>query len=460
MSFLPENLMMGHPAFYGQFFRMPGSAMGPVMIPPGAFVPGTSFLVENLLQRDRAPMPPSSAPLHTPAPPISLPSSGSCPPPPCSSPPPSSSPPTSPPSSLPSPPPPLPPPSQKPFLKFGVTAILARETSPKNAPRVVAVHSMPTRPIARGLGGSHQGRQGAAPLPPRVPPTTGKKHLTEPQISHSRNYEPNTSTTTMADFKQYTYERQNMHTSAPTSHMTSDFDTRTVSTHSSQIKTLMAPHPMMQGFPPRIFSCPHSKLGPCLSCRHMIYEPQNLPAFVKTPFNYSPSLFPMPNALSLLSSMRGKPRRGMLRRAVFSDAQRKGLEKMFQKQKYISKPDRKKLADKLGLKDSQVKIWFQNRRMKWRNSKERELLSSGGSRDQTLPNKDNMNSEFDKESGENLNFEEILADISNEDITDEQSVHSLEDNEIHNDIRNDIRNDIHMRINPESDDEEEIDVSH
>lgn len=50
----------------------------------------------------------------------------------------------------------------------------------------------------------------------------------------------------------------------------------------------------------------------------------------------------------------------MLRRAVFSDLQRKGLEKMFQKQKYISKPDRKKLAAKLGLKDSQVRhllIW-------------------------------------------------------------------------------------------------------
>ncbi|MEQ2160422.1 Homeobox protein DBX1-B [Goodea atripinnis] len=79
----------------------------------------------------------------------------------------------------------------------------------------------------------------------------------------------------------------------------------------------------------------------------------------------------------------------MLRRAVFSDVQRKALEKMFQKQKYISKPDRKKLASKLGLKDSQVKIWFQNRRMKWRNSKERELLSSGGCREQTLPTKSN-----------------------------------------------------------------------
>lgn len=55
-------------------------------------------------------------------------------------------------------------------------------------------------------------------------------------------------------------------------------------------------------------------------------------------------------------SARGKPRRGMMRRAVFSDQQRRGLEKRFQVQKYISKPDRKKLAEKLGLKDSQVRI--------------------------------------------------------------------------------------------------------
>ncbi|CAE1306481.1 Homeobox protein DBX1,Homeobox protein DBX2,Homeobox protein DBX1-A,Homeobox protein DBX1-B [Acanthosepion pharaonis] len=102
-------------------------------------------------------------------------------------------------------------------------------------------------------------------------------------------------------------------------------------------------------------------------------------------------LLPIPNTFSFLNNIRGKPRRGMLRRAVFSDLQRKGLEKMFQKQKYISKPDRKKLAAKLGLKDSQVKIWFQNRRMKWRNSKERELLSSGGTRESTLPNKNNPN---------------------------------------------------------------------
>ncbi|KAJ7985722.1 hypothetical protein DPEC_G00343410 [Dallia pectoralis] len=103
----------------------------------------------------------------------------------------------------------------------------------------------------------------------------------------------------------------------------------------------------------------------------------------------SSSVVPIPGTFSWPLANRGKPRKGMLRRAVFSDVQRKALEKMFQKQKYISKPDRKKLASKLGLKDSQVKIWFQNRRMKWRNSKERELLSSGGCREQTLPTKTN-----------------------------------------------------------------------
>ncbi|XP_041966675.1 homeobox protein DBX1-B [Alosa sapidissima] len=108
-------------------------------------------------------------------------------------------------------------------------------------------------------------------------------------------------------------------------------------------------------------------------------------------FPASSAVVPIPGTFSWPLAARGKPRRGMLRRAVFSDVQRKALEKMFQKQKYISKPDRKKLASKLGLKDSQVKIWFQNRRMKWRNSKERELLSSGGCREQTLPTKMNPN---------------------------------------------------------------------
>ncbi|XP_014274484.1 H2.0-like homeobox protein [Halyomorpha halys] len=62
-------------------------------------------------------------------------------------------------------------------------------------------------------------------------------------------------------------------------------------------------------------------------------------------------------------------------RAVFSSLQRKGLEKRFQLQKYITKPDRRQLAATLGLTDAQVKVWFQNRRMKWRHTKEMKSVN-------------------------------------------------------------------------------------
>ncbi|KAK7925354.1 hypothetical protein WMY93_007664 [Mugilogobius chulae] len=140
------------------------------------------------------------------------------------------------------------------------------------------------------------------------------------------------------------------------------------------VSAILAPSPKTAFFS-------SSSRMPCRGTLQPIFRAPYLPA--------SSPVVPMPGTFSWPLLSRGKPRRGMLRRAVFSDVQRKALEKMFQKQKYISKPDRKKLANKLGLKDSQVKIWFQNRRMKWRNSKERELLSSGGCREQTLPTKSN-----------------------------------------------------------------------
>ncbi|XP_066257945.1 homeobox protein DBX1 isoform X2 [Euwallacea similis] len=138
---------------------------------------------------------------------------------------------------------------------------------------------------------------------------------------------------------------------------------------------------------------------------------------VSTPVSGAQSaVFPLPGTFPWAHSGRGKPRRGMMRRAVFSDLQRKGLERRFQIQKYISKPDRKKLAEKLGLKDSQVKIWFQNRRMKWRNSKERELLASGGSREQTLPNKNNPHPDLSDADGDRPKLD--LSDVQNRSLQD------------------------------------------
>nr|XP_016848250.1 PREDICTED: homeobox protein DBX1 [Anolis carolinensis] len=158
-------------------------------------------------------------------------------------------------------------------------------------------------------------------------------------------------------------------------------------------------HALIQSVPPKAFSFPYFEGS---------FQP-----FIRSSYFPASSVVPIPGTFSWPLAARGKPRRGMLRRAVFSDVQRKALEKMFQKQKYISKPDRKKLAAKLGLKDSQVKIWFQNRRMKWRNSKERELLSSGGCREQTLPTKFNPHPDLSdvgkKGSGEEEEDSSLLS---------------------------------------------------
>ncbi|XP_075060382.1 H2.0-like homeobox protein isoform X1 [Mixophyes fleayi] len=72
-------------------------------------------------------------------------------------------------------------------------------------------------------------------------------------------------------------------------------------------------------------------------------------------------------------------------RAVFSNLQRKGLEKRFEVQKYVTKPDRKQLAAMLGLTDAQVKVWFQNRRMKWRHSKEAQAQKDKEKEDTEKP---------------------------------------------------------------------------
>ncbi|XP_072175155.1 uncharacterized protein [Diadema setosum] len=74
----------------------------------------------------------------------------------------------------------------------------------------------------------------------------------------------------------------------------------------------------------------------------------------------------------------GHKRKRSWSRAVFTSLQRKGLEKRFELQKYVNKPERRQLASALGLSDAQVKVWFQNRRMKWRHTQQFKRLQQHG----------------------------------------------------------------------------------
>ncbi|NWH73706.1 BAX1B protein, partial [Piaya cayana] len=77
----------------------------------------------------------------------------------------------------------------------------------------------------------------------------------------------------------------------------------------------------------------------------------------------------------------GKAKKGRRSRTVFTELQLMGLEKRFEKQKYLSTPDRIDLAESLGLSQLQVKTWYQNRRMKWKKI----VLQGGGLESPTKP---------------------------------------------------------------------------
>ncbi|XP_044255416.1 H2.0-like homeobox protein [Tribolium madens] len=102
-----------------------------------------------------------------------------------------------------------------------------------------------------------------------------------------------------------------------------------------------------------------------------IYTVQPIRPFATRPAVRIPVPPPPPATSPTLNiNQNNNKRKRSWSRAVFSNLQRKGLERRFQLQKYITKPDRRQLAATLGLTDAQVKVWFQNRRMKWRHSKE------------------------------------------------------------------------------------------
>ncbi|XP_007432179.2 homeobox protein Nkx-6.1-like [Python bivittatus] len=86
-----------------------------------------------------------------------------------------------------------------------------------------------------------------------------------------------------------------------------------------------------------------------------------------------PLLYPPLDQGSILLDKDGKRKHT---RPTFSGQQIFALEKTFEQTKYLAGPERARLAYSLGMTESQVKVWFQNRRTKWRKKHAAEMATA------------------------------------------------------------------------------------
>ena len=122
--------------------------------------------------------------------------------------------------------------------------------------------------------------------------------------------------------------------------------------------------------------------------RHWLAAQMQQPGFPQNNFNLQ-NLLSLQHQQNGLNFMRGYPRpeaeaqnreerverttrdgkKVRAPRTIYSTSQIQQLEHRFQNQQYLSLPERAQVAAALGLSQQQVKIWFQNRRAKWKKEK-------------------------------------------------------------------------------------------
>nr|AUN27669.1 NK6 [Lineus ruber] len=101
-------------------------------------------------------------------------------------------------------------------------------------------------------------------------------------------------------------------------------------------------------------------------------------------------------------------------RPTFSGQQIFALEKTFEQTKYLAGPERARLAYALGMSESQVKVWFQNRRTKWRKRHAAEMATAKKKQQERADEMDDISGdEDDSENSRGLNTSSLSLSPAN-----------------------------------------------
>ncbi|XP_040885524.1 hematopoietically-expressed homeobox protein hhex [Toxotes jaculatrix] len=131
----------------------------------------------------------------------------------------------------------------------------------------------------------------------------------------------------------------------------------------------------------------------------------------------------------------------------FSNDQTIELEKKFETQKYLSPPERKRLAKMLQLSERQVKTWFQNRRAKWRRLKQEN--PQGGKREAEDDGSAGRSNGKGDEASESTG-------IQSPEHRQTVRVRSASPQQLHTELDSDVSDDTDRELDIEDDDDDEF----